>query len=251
MLGDVALPALPGDADQVLWPGLFDLADNLPTNHVVIGGVMVHLHGAVAGRHSQRPTRDIDVLLDVGVMPSSIKDAVRILNGMGYRIAQNSPDESSHRYIGPAGETVDVLAPAGVKPPPDLTTTPPGRTIEVYAGKGALQHRVLIRASYGGRVSYIPVPDLPRAMQLKAAAYASQWRRSQALAFDSRHLTDLVHLVTLIDDVTEVLTHLGTAPPAGHLSLAEILDNTAHHAWAAAGTATVDAQLNWEVLRQR
>jgi hypothetical protein len=215
VLGDVILPALPEDADQVLWPGLLDLADQLPAHHVVIGGVMVHLHGAVAGNHSQRPTRDVDVLLDVGVVPSSIRDAVQVLHDMGYRIAQDSPDESSHRYIGPAGELVDVLAPAGVKPKPDLTTTPPGQTIEVYAGQGALQHRVLIRASYGGRVSYVPVPDLPRAMLLKAAAYKHQWIKSQVKAFDSRHLTDLVHLVALIDDVTRWVSSRFCRAPVG------------------------------------
>lgn len=249
VLGEVVLPALPGNVDQVLWPGLLDLADHLPVHHVVIGGVMVHLHGAVAGRHSQRPTRDVDVLLDVGVMSSSIRDAVQALTSMGYRIAQNSPDESSHRYVGPSGETVDILAPAGVKPKPDLTTTPPGKTIEVYAGKGALQHRVLIQASYGGHVSYVPVPDLPRAMLLKAAAYKTEWRQSQAKAFNSRHLTDLVHLVALIEDVTDVLAELGAVPPGGHLALADVLDDNNHHAWATAGTSKVDAQLNWEVLR--
>lgn len=250
VLGDVILPSLPEGADQLLWPGLLDLADQLPAHHVVIGGVMVHLHGAVAGKHSQRPTRDVDILLDVGVVPSSITDAVQVLNDMGYRIAQDSPDESSHRYIGPAGELVDVLAPAGVKPKPDLTTTPPGQTIEVYAGQGALQHRVLIRASYGDRASFVPVPDLSRAMLLKAAAYKHQWIKSKVKAHDSRHLTDLVHLVALIDDVTVILAELGTAPPKGHLVLADVLDDINHHAWAAAGASKVDAQLNWEVLRQ-
>jgi hypothetical protein len=35
---------------------------------------------------------------------------------------------------------VDILAPAGLWPKPDLTTTPPGRTIEVFGGKNALRH---------------------------------------------------------------------------------------------------------------
>ncbi|WNV87641.1 hypothetical protein [Umezawaea sp. Da 62-37] len=249
LLGDVGLPPLPGGADQALWPALLTLAERLPVDHAVIGGIMVYLHGTVAGRAPARVTSDVDVLCDVEVMPSSLRDTVAVLTELGYRIDPASPLESSHRYLGPGGEQVDVLAPAKVRPPPDLITTPPGRTIEVPGGKPALRHRVVIRASYEGRTGHLVVPDLARALMLKAAAYAEQHRKSPAKAFHSKHLQDITFLVSLIDDLDQVLADLGTAPPDGHLALAAVLDDTGHHAWTAAGDASEDARLVWDALR--
>jgi hypothetical protein len=251
LLGDVELPPLAASADRTLWPALLILAERLPVDHVVIGGIMVYLHGIVAGRAPTRVTSDVDVLCDVEVMPSSLRDAVATLTELGYRIDPTSPAESSHRYLGPNGEQVDVLAPSHVRPPPNLVTTPPGRTIEVPGGKPALRHRVVLRASYDGRAGHLVVPDLARALVIKAAAYAEHHRKSPADAFYSKHLEDVVFLVSLIADLDQILADLGAAPPGGHLALAAVLDDTRHHAWAAAGDAGEDARLVWEALRHR
>ncbi|WP_143218809.1 hypothetical protein [Actinokineospora bangkokensis] len=62
-------------------------------------------------------------------------------------------------------------------------------------------------------------------------------------------MNDLAFLVSLIEDVEQVLTALGDPPKEGHLALADVLDKPGHVAWAAAGSAREDAQLLWEVLR--
>lgn len=167
VLGDAVLPPLAEGADAILWPGLFELVTYLPADYVVVGGVMVYLHGAVAGRQPVRVTRDVDVLFDIRVVPTSLRDAATKLTELGYQVDPASPINATHRYHGPHGEHVDLLAPAGVKPRPDLTTTPPGRTIEVGGGLAALRHPVLIRATYGDQTAVVPVPDLARALVIK------------------------------------------------------------------------------------
>lgn len=250
VLGSAELPVL-GDAGR-LWNGLFDLSERLPSDHAVIGGVMVYLHGITAGRLPPRVTEDVDVLFNIKIAPSSLRDAVAVLGAMGYVVAPNSPRESTHRYIGPAGESVDILAPyLRESPPPDLTTTPPGETIPVFGGKEALEHRVVVEASYAGREVGVVLPDLVRALKIKSAAYAAEHRSKPAKAFDSRHLSDLAFLVSLVQDPDEAVDDLGPVPADGHLSSADVLDDPRHHAWLAAGDAVEDALLVWDVLRAR
>lgn len=210
---------------------------------------MVYLHGAVAGRRPSRVTSDVDVLFNVEIQPSSLKEAVAVLGELGYKVAQDSPLESTHRYLGPNGEQVDVLAPAGVKPPPDLETTPPGRTVPVYGGRQALLHRVVVKAAFGGRTAEIVVPDLARAFTIKTAAYGDHARSRPAEAFSSRHLLDLAFLASIVEDPDEILEALGPVPPEGHLDQAAVLDDPGHPAWSGAGESAEDAQLTWEVLR--
>jgi hypothetical protein len=240
---------LPQLHDSALWPTLFTLSERLPAEHVVIGGIMVYLHGALAGRRPNRVTSDVDVLFNVEVQPSSLKEAVAVLGELGYEVAQDSPIESTHRYLGPDGEQVDVLAPAGVRPPPDLETTPPGRTVPVYGGRQALLHRVVIKATYREQTAEIVVPDLARALTIKTAAYGDHARSRPAEAFNSRHLLDLAFLASVVEDPDGILEALGPVPPDGHLDQAAVLDDPAHPAWSGAGESSEDARLTWDVLR--
>ena len=48
----------------------------LPADHVVIGGVMVYLHGVTHSRVPDRVTYDVDVLFDLEIAPRSLVDAV-------------------------------------------------------------------------------------------------------------------------------------------------------------------------------
>ena len=54
---DVADPAT-----QRLWHAVGDLAERLPGDWVLVGGLMVQLHAIEHGILDVRPTRDIDVL---------------------------------------------------------------------------------------------------------------------------------------------------------------------------------------------
>lgn len=246
VLGSATLTPLVTPVGE-LWRTVFTVATNLPGDHVLIGGVMTFLHGAVVGRQPARVTRDVDVLCDVEVAASSIRDTVTALERLGYTIAAEAPDDSSHRYLGPNGEQVDVLAPLGVKPRPDLTTTPPGTTIEVPAGREALRHRVVVHAAFGEQSVELVVPDMARALKLKAAAYGQHYTTAPAKAWNSRHLEDLAFLASSIADPTEVIA--GLRETGSNLHLAAVLDAPGHHAWAAVGERAEDAHLMWDVVR--
>jgi hypothetical protein len=243
VLGSTELPKLSGGTDRTLWPALITLVQELPAEHVVIGGVMVYLHGAVKAQTPKRVTSDVDVLFDLEIAPGSLQEAVKVLERLDYSVDPASPEESTHRYRKASGEIVDILAPAGLKPKPDLTTTPPGKTIEVFGGKSALQHRVLIDVHHEGQSATVPVPDLTRALSMKCIAYNQHHKSRPAQAFTSRHLDDIAFLTSLIDDPDELRL------PAEHLAMASVLDNQAHRAWAAAGNPAM-AHLVWETLRQ-
>ena len=55
---------------RTLWQALLTLAERLSFDLVMVGGIMVYLHGAVVGRARARVTSDVDVLCDVEVMPT-------------------------------------------------------------------------------------------------------------------------------------------------------------------------------------
>ncbi len=240
LLGTAELPPLADGRDAVLWPGLIELAENLRQPYVLIGGLMVHLHGVVAGRQSPRVTADIDLLLDVRARVTALKAAVRTVEGLGYRVDGMSPDLLAHRYV--RGDMlVDLLAPDNLGTRADLTTTPPGRTVEVPGGTTALRSRVRIDVRYGDRVAPVFVPDLTRAVIIKCRAFLREHSRPDART-RSRHLEDIAFLVSLIADPDEV----SLRPPA---ALA-MLDDPAHSAWRGLGAFAEDGYLVWRQLGQ-
>lgn len=119
----------------------------------------------------------------------------------------------------------------------------------MYGGLAALRHRVVVRVTHDGRTAAVVVPDLPRALMLKVAAYGRQLAQAPAAAYNSRHLADITFLTSLVDDVDELMAALGPAPEGGYFGQASVLDDKDHHAWAAAGDQVEDARLVWETLR--
>ena len=91
------------------------------------------------------------------------------------------------------------------------------------------------------------IPDLARALKLKAAAYGKEYSKAPAKAWNSRHLEDLAFLSSLISDPAPVIA--GLLEAGSNLHLAAILDDPDHHAWAAAREHLEDAHLTWEAVR--
>jgi hypothetical protein len=50
------------------WHGLMDLHEKVPAGWTLVGGQLVHLHCAERGEHRERPTDDIDTVVDVRAM---------------------------------------------------------------------------------------------------------------------------------------------------------------------------------------
>lgn len=65
---------------------------------------------------------------------------------------------------------MDVLAPEGLGPRANLTTTPPGRTLEVPGGTQALIRTELVPVRVGDAEGLVPRPSLLSAIIAKAEA---------------------------------------------------------------------------------
>ncbi|MGA8995106.1 MAG: histone-like nucleoid-structuring protein Lsr2 [Nocardioidaceae bacterium] len=114
-----------------------------------------------------------------------------------------SADGLADRYIRaakPRPVVIDVLAPEGLGERADLTTTPPGRTIEVPGGTQALSRTEQIIVVHEGRSGTIPRPTLLAATVGKAAA--------TALPRPDRHRRDLALPCALVGDPFEVVDQM-------------------------------------------
>lgn len=221
----IALPPLAQPVNQ-LWHVLLDLAATLRAPWTLVGGQMVLLH---ALEHAQVPpqiSQDGDIVADVRAARDAIGQVVAALEAVGFTVDGMSPDGLAHRYTRPAKPRpvkVDVLAPEGVGTRANLTTTKPGRTIEVPGGTQALDRTELVMVEHEGRSQAVPLPSLLAALVVKGAACG--------LPGDpSRHLRDLALLCALVEDPFAMRDEL-TKKDRSRLRKAGSLSSSAHPAW--------------------
>ncbi|MEQ6900774.1 hypothetical protein [Nocardioides sp. YIM 152588] len=220
----VELPALPPPVDQ-LWHTLLDLGDELDVPWALIGGQMVLLHAIENGQVPPQISQDGDVIADVRAAPHALTRVVAGLEALGLELQTISADGLAHRYIRaaePRPVVIDVLAPEGLGERADLTTTPPGRTIEVPGGTQALRRTELVTVVHEGRRGTIPRPSLLAAIVGKAAA--------TALPGPERHYRDLALLCALAPDPFELAEQM-TRKDQQRLRLASSLLDDGHPAW--------------------
>ncbi len=161
---------------------------------------MVLLHALEHGQVPPQISQDGDIVADVRTDQTALRSLVAALVGYGFALEAITPDGRAHRYVREAGHrpvTVDVLAPEGLGPRTDLTTTPPGRTIEVPAGTQALDRTELVEVRHQGRVGLLPRPSLLGAIVIKGRACTLPGEKS-------RHERDLALICSLVDDPFEL-----------------------------------------------
>lgn len=226
----VVLPPLARPVDE-LWHVLLDLGETIKVRWTLIGGQMVLLHALAHGQVPPQISQDGDVIADIRATPSAIKVLIGALEVLGFAIEGVGPDGIAHRYIRPSGASgppsrnvaVDVLAPDGVGARAVLTTTSPGRTVQVPGGTQALGRTERVTVIHEGRSGRVPRPTLLGAIICKAAACG--------LPHDpSRHLRDLALLCALIEDPFTTREDL-TDKDRERLGLAAALRDDAHPAW--------------------
>lgn len=219
----VQMPELSHALTQV-WHLLFDLAGAQPDSWCLVGGLMVMLHGLEHGRSDVRPTADGDVLVDIRARPRALREIIRFLSENGLE-PELAPEGIQHRFKRGTqdGEMkVDVLAPDHVGARADLTTTPPGRTIEVPGGTRALQRSERVSVQIGGRTGLIPRPDLVGAMLVKLEA--------TGLPGDpARHYQDLAFLLAILPEPRRAQSEL-TSRERAKLRASQ-LQSRDHRAW--------------------
>lgn len=187
----LVLPAVPGPAAEI-WTTLCELAAAKPDGWTLIGGQMVLLHALEHDAEPSRISTDLDILVNARVVAGAVEAFVSLIEALGFMLAGESPDGVAHRYV--RGHTViDVLAPEGLGRRADLTTTPPGRTIQVPGGTQALARTELLPVECAGAHGHIPRPSLLGAIICKAAAVPVHRDRQIQLA-------DLALLLSLIAD---------------------------------------------------
>jgi len=244
----VTLPPLGPPVDE-LWHVLLDLGQTLTVPWTLVGGQMVLLHALEHGQVPPQVSQDGDVVADIRAASTALSDVAAALGGYGFVLEGIGPGGVGHRYVRPtAGAsgprrrvTVDVLAPEGVGTRADLTTTPPGLTVQVPGGTQALARTELVTLIHEGRSGTVPRPTLLGALVTKAAACG--------LPDDpARHLRDLALLCALVDDPFAMRDQL-TAKDRQRLGLAVALSDRAHPAWLLVpDTIRQDGQIAYAVL---
>jgi len=164
----VRLPTLPGHDDE-LWAALIELSELRPGEWTLIGGQMVFLHAMEHGAQPRRVSTDLDVLVNARVVTGGVREFVAAIEAVGFALVGASPEGLAHRYQR-GGVSVDVLAPEGLGPRTDLTTTPPGRTLQVPGGTQALDRTELVPVVFGEHQGFVPRPSLLGAIVGKSVA---------------------------------------------------------------------------------
>jgi hypothetical protein len=153
---------------------------------------MVLLHALEHSAELPRVSTDLDVLINARVVTTTVREFVKAVEAMGFELEGISPEGIAHRYVR-QGVSIDVLAPEGLGQKTDLTTTPPGRTLQVPGGTQALQRTELLPVQTTTRKGVIPRPSLLGAIVTKAQAVAVDD------APDAQRL-DLAVLLSLVED---------------------------------------------------
>jgi len=221
----ITLPPLAAPVDE-LWHALLDLDEQLTAPWTLVGGQMVLLHALEHGQVPPQVSQDGDVVADVRAQRSAIKQVVAQLESMGFELDGMSPDLLAHRYARLTQYTavkVDVLAPEGVGQRADLTTTRPGRTVQVPGGTQALDRTERVTVLHEGRTGTVPRPSLLGALVAKGAACGLP-------GDSSRHLRDLALLCALVPDPFTMVDEM-TKKDKKRIRLAAVLHDEAHPAW--------------------
>ncbi|WP_420620302.1 hypothetical protein [Candidatus Poriferisocius sp.] len=187
----VALPIYPGSTP--IWDALLELSSDLVhPEWTLIGGQMVMLHAAENGAAPLRVSRDLDVVVNARVATGALRRFADSLQQRGFDLTGASPDGIAHRYTrGQA--SIDLLAPEGLGRNADLTTTPPGRTLQVPGGSQALDRTEMVPVAHAGQQGFVPRPSLLGAIIVKAAAVSvDDAPRAQEL--------DLALLLSMVTD---------------------------------------------------
>ena len=226
MPADVTLPPLLSPIDE-LWHVLMDLAQVLEIPWTLVGGQMVLLHALEHGHVPPQVSQDGDVVADIRAEPAGIRQVVEALETMGFSLESFSADGLAHRYVR-KGKTVgdvkiDILAPEGLGQRADLTTTKPGRTVQMPGGSQALARTERVQVNHEGREGSVPRPSLLGAIVAKAAACSVP-------GDPARHLRDLALLCALVSDPFAMKAEL-VAKDRQRLRLASALEAPDHSAW--------------------
>lgn len=188
----------PDDPEAVaLWRSLGELAEQLPGEWLLIGGLMVQLHALEHGVTQVRATSDIDILGQA--RPQWTLTALHeTLEQLGFELVGPDLDGYAHRYRNKDDLIVDVLSPEGIKPPPKIGGV---QAVSAPGGTQALRRAEVVTVTVEGATFELRRPTLPGAIVIKA--------RSLMVHHDpDSQREDLLRLLSLLEDPREVSEQL-------------------------------------------
>ena len=187
----VVMPTM--SADQTAsWHGLMDLHEKVSRGWTLVGGQLVHLHCAERDAYPERPTDDIDAVVDVRTAPDMLDTFTDALLHLDFR-PDTSGDGLQHRWRR-GGAQIDVLLPEGIGDRSAMRLGAGGApTLPTPGGTQALHRTESVKVEIDGRVGVVLRPNLVGALVMKAAAHTAV---SDAAV--GRHRLDFVTLAALI-----------------------------------------------------
>lgn len=191
---------LEDDASRALWRAVGELVGRLPGEWVLIGGLMVQLHALEHGITELRLTRDIDVLGQARP-PGALTAIDEVLKAEGFEPAGPDIDGFAHRYARDE-LIVDVLAPDGLDPPPDLGGGL--KAVGIPGGSQALNRAEVVTVSVDGKEFELRRPTLLGAILIKA-------RSIMGHADPESQREDLLRLLSLVEDPRAMAAELKTS----------------------------------------
>ena len=195
-LGVVHLDPLT-EQERRVWQEVVALGATLrPEQWMLIGGQMVSLYGAWAGRERKRVTEDIDVLANMELLTAHLQACTGALTSRGYA---SVPDSHGlvyrfHKRDAEASSVqIDLLVPDRIL---SKSARFGGPMMKIDGGTQALKRAEVVRLRVTDEPeAEISVPNLLGATVLKAAAWAADSRDPD------RHAQDAAFLISLIDDI--------------------------------------------------
>ena len=217
----VRLRPLPGHDDE-LWSTLIELSHLHPGQWTLIGGQMVFIHAMEHGVQPPRMSTDLDVVVNARLVTGGVREFVRTITARGFEMAGFSIHGIAHRYRR-GGVSIDVLAPEGLGPRTDVTTTPPGQTIQVPGGTQALHRSEYLPVAFGDASGLVARPSLLGAIVCKAAAVGVD-------DLPDAQLLDLALLLSLLEDPLATREEM-TAKDRKRLRARKVLADADHRTW--------------------
>jgi hypothetical protein len=174
------------------WPTVFEIAETLaPTPIVLVGGLMVQVHSRLANVGELRPTRDVDILIDLLAGDATVAAVAGGLQSIGFELQiPNTTGAPSHRFVRNE-DVVDLLVPDHESPAPRLGGRP---VMQIDGGRQALGKLLDVEAQVADGAVGFRIPEALGALILKAAAHRSDPRDRE------RHLRDAALLAAAIED---------------------------------------------------
>lgn len=159
------IPALTEGQAQS-WRGLLAEAEIVPAGWCLVGAQMVHLHCRERGAFPNRPTDDVDTVLDIRAHPQMLRTFTGALSSVGFRSSGESWEGHQHRWVRDQAQ-IDVLFPSNL-----------GERARRRTGVTGVVYR----------------PSLLGALLMKSAAYSVTQDR-----YRERHLIDVAVLCAIVN----------------------------------------------------